>query len=283
MSIVPSDGDPVRILSDLHLGHPASQLDEVEELRPLIAGAKTVIFNGDTCEQITEAWLPDAEEKLRQLRALCHEEGAHAVFLAGNHDPRITDQGWLDLWDGQVLVMHGHAIYPRVAPWSHEYLRRKKEIKALLSQRRVENPLPDLAYQWETVRMVTDMLIPDGERKMGRKGRKYILSAVWPPERCFNILRVWLTMGATADRFVTRFRPEARVLIYGHFHRSGVWWMPGGRMQCNLGAFMRGARPLVVELANGMLQVKRVLPKGSSYQLGSVVETLRLGDGSDES
>lgn len=269
--------EPVRVLSDLHLGHPASRLDHVEALRPLISGAKTVIFNGDTCEQITDAWLPRAEEKLQQLRSLCHEEGAHAIFLAGNHDPKITDQGWVELWEGRVLVMHGHAIYPRVAPWSHEYLRQKIEIKALLNRRREENPEPDLAYQWETTRIVTDMLIPEGERQMGRKGRKYLWSAIWPPERCLNILRVWLTMGATADRFLERFAPEAKVLVYGHFHRSEVCWTRTGRMQCNTGAFMRGARSLVVELADGMLQVKRVQSDDGSYRLGAVVETLRFG------
>jgi hypothetical protein len=40
---------PIRILSDLHLGHRVSRIASAESLRPLIAGAGTVIFNGDTC------------------------------------------------------------------------------------------------------------------------------------------------------------------------------------------------------------------------------------------
>ena len=39
---------PVRILSDLHLGHRVSRISSVECFRPLIAGAGTVVFTGDT-------------------------------------------------------------------------------------------------------------------------------------------------------------------------------------------------------------------------------------------
>ena len=46
--------EPVRILSDLHLGHRVSRIERTSALRPLIAGAGTVIFNGDTWQELAE-------------------------------------------------------------------------------------------------------------------------------------------------------------------------------------------------------------------------------------
>ena len=44
--------EPVRILSDLHLGHKISRITRVSALRPLISGAATVVFNGDTWQEL---------------------------------------------------------------------------------------------------------------------------------------------------------------------------------------------------------------------------------------
>ena len=55
-SVLPSAlPQPVRILSDLHLGHQVSRIARVSALRPLVAGAGTVIFNGDTWQELTAA------------------------------------------------------------------------------------------------------------------------------------------------------------------------------------------------------------------------------------
>ena len=42
--------DPVLILSDLHLSHRASRIDDTARLEPLIRPFRTAIFNGDTAE-----------------------------------------------------------------------------------------------------------------------------------------------------------------------------------------------------------------------------------------
>ena len=43
---------PVLILSDLHLGHSASVIDDITALEPLIAGAGTLIINGDAWQEL---------------------------------------------------------------------------------------------------------------------------------------------------------------------------------------------------------------------------------------
>lgn len=263
----------VRILSDLHLAHPASQIARVESLRPLIAGARAVIFNGDTCEQISRDWREEGETKLSELKTLCEEEGASALFIAGNHDPQISDCGWLNLAGGRIFITHGHALCLGVAPWSPEYLGRKKEILQMVAER--EKADEDLAYRWETTQLISRALIPRRTRRMGKKGRNYVLSAFWPPERFYNIMRVWRNMVDTAEEFVERFCPATGVLLFGHFHRSGAWPCEA-RTICNTGAFMRGARPMVGELSDGWFRLLSVEKEGETFQLGAARATIRL-------
>ena len=80
---------PIRILSDLHLGHRVSRIESSESLRPLIAGAGTVIFNGDTWQELARLFFERSAEMLKDLKRICAEEGAEPLFLPGNHDP-----GW---------------------------------------------------------------------------------------------------------------------------------------------------------------------------------------------
>ncbi len=75
---------PLRIFSDLHLGHKASRIGEVEKLRPLFRGAGTVVFNGDTWEELSPPWREKSEEMLGQLRRILGEEGCDGVGMV-NH------------------------------------------------------------------------------------------------------------------------------------------------------------------------------------------------------
>ena len=70
--------EPVRILSDLHLGHKISRIESVSALRPLIAGAGTIVFNGDTWQELALPFRERSEVMLDELKGLCAEEGAEA-------------------------------------------------------------------------------------------------------------------------------------------------------------------------------------------------------------
>ena len=107
---------PIRILSDLHLGHKVSRIEDVESLRPLIAGAGTVIFNGDTWQELAKPWKSRAGEMLEELKKLCADEGAEAVFLSGNHDPGWPGKGWIELAEGRIVVNHGDALLFESSP-----------------------------------------------------------------------------------------------------------------------------------------------------------------------
>ncbi|MFM2171013.1 MAG: hypothetical protein RI957_1242, partial [Verrucomicrobiota bacterium] len=106
---------PVLILSDLHLGHKASVLDDVAALEPLLAGAGTLVLNGDTWQQLARDFYDDGLRLWGELQALCERLGIDIISLPGNHDPDQRDRDHLSLADGKIIVMHGDAVFPEVA------------------------------------------------------------------------------------------------------------------------------------------------------------------------
>ena len=109
--------EPVRILSDLHLGHTVSRIEKTSALRPLIAGAGTVVFNGDVWQELAEPFKERSATMLAELRDICAEENAEAVFLPGNHDPGWPGCGWVELAGGRIIVTHGDALWFDGSPW----------------------------------------------------------------------------------------------------------------------------------------------------------------------
>jgi predicted phosphodiesterase len=264
--------EPVRVLSDLHLGHPASRIGEVGSLRPLLEGAATVVFNGDSCEQAYSKWRGPAEQMLDELRGLCLEMGIQPVFLTGNHDPDISDVGWIDL--GGVFVSHGDMVFRSAAPWSFEFLRNREKINKILRERPDTGaPRNDLAYRYETALQLHAAMRPEGG---SRSGGGYLLSGLWPPRRCFALLRAWATMAGEAERFLSRYRPEARAFLCGHFHRPGVWERKG-RIICNTGSFMQRMSALVAEVAGPALVIRRVEASGREFGPGAILRSVDLG------
>jgi hypothetical protein len=79
MTLTPTD--PILILSDLHLGHRGSRIDDVSRLEALIQPFRTVIFNGDTSEVWYAADRPRGRKLTADLARLCHHVGCKAIFV----------------------------------------------------------------------------------------------------------------------------------------------------------------------------------------------------------
>lgn len=266
----------VVVLSDLHLGHAATQVDEVKYLEPLLEGADEVIFNGDTCEQMYSAWREKGRMQLEELKNLCGKLEAEARFLSGNHDPDVEGAGWLDLRGGQIFVTHGDMILPDIAPWSLECIERRERVREVLGK--FKDDVSTLEVLHRRAQLVEEELKPSEEPRLGSKGRNYLMTAIWPPLRPVNILRAWLTMFAEAERFTERYRPSSEVFLFGHFHRPAVR-RRGKRIYCNTGAFMRGTKALMVELEGDWMTVRAIVRDEDGYfRPGDPRGSFRLGD-----
>jgi len=241
--------EPVRVLSDLHLGHKISRIGTISALRPLISGAGTVVFNGDTWQELANPFLARSTVLLDELKSLCAEEGVEPVFLSGNHDPGWPGHGWVELAEGKIVVMHGDALLFDGSPWKREILVNGERVLELWKQ----HPLADhdaesrLRVAREIARELCSVEYPNGRHFIQRAW-----DAILPPKRAVKMLEAWFTQGSAGAKFCDAYFPNAEVLVIGHFHREGCWEKNGRRI-INTGSFTSPGRAHWVEWNDGWL------------------------------
>lgn len=256
--------EPVRILSDLHLGHKISRIAGVEALRPLVRGAGTVVFNGDTWQELARPFRERSERMLGELRVLCAEEGAETVFLPGNHDPGWPGNGWLELAEGRVVVTHGDALLWDSSPWKREILASAPAVERLWRGHPAAERDP--AARIEVARAVARDLC-SVEYPVGRKFHQRAWDAAMPPARALKMIESWLGQGDAGAEFCRRYFPRAEVLVIGHFHYAGCW-NRGGRVVIDTGSFMSPGRAHWVEWSGRILSHGRIDESGGLCRKG---------------
>ncbi len=265
--------EPVRILSDLHLGHRGSRVDAAGRLAPLLDGAATLVCNGDTWQELVADDRAAAAEMFGQWRALAEERGVALVCLPGNHDPGCGGQGWLELAGGAVFVSHGDALFREGAPWSRMLPARRPRIEELWRQAGAAAATLDgrLRLAAEVARVLTPPRLRHGRSLLGR-----CADAALPPGRAWRMIRSWLAFPAAAARFLDAFRPAAQVFVCGHFHRTGIW-RRGGRWVVNTGSFMPPGAAWCVDVNGRRLDVRRVERNaGGGFTPGRLVRRITV-------
>ncbi|MCC6884463.1 MAG: metallophosphoesterase family protein [Verrucomicrobiales bacterium] len=276
----------LRILSDLHLGHAGCAIDRVASLAPLLEGARTVVLNGDTCEQKHRKFAEAGEAGWAALRSMAEERGIELRALRGNHDPRISSTEYLDLAEGRLFVTHGDAVLPYLSPWSPGIVDVKPAMDAFRLEYDEES-WADLDQRMDYTQRCRS-LTPRyrGEFKQGwLKTIRTMARLAWPPRRPSMILHTWLTAHRRAEEFAAIYRPHSQVMVFGHTHRTGLWRraIPGGgeRLLINTGGYLNPCRALLVEVedpdsAAPWLRVRRVVRQGGDFQPGPTLLEHRL-------
>ena len=267
--------EPIRIISDLHLGHTASLAREIAQIEPLYDGARTVIFNGDTVEMRSERCRARAERILREVEAFCARQPAETHFINGNHDPIISKLNHLEIDDGLVLVTHGDILFHEERPvqplhglaYSEDRLLREldraelDQLERILSTRKRVNDQVDL----------TDFSIPSGN--WGRFST--FMKQTWPPKRLVRTVSSWRNTPMHAINLVRLYRPEARCVIVGHTHFPGIWHRHG-YVVINTGSFLPMLGRFAVDYEDGRVTVRKVIMRRGRFHLSRHVSRLRL-------
>lgn len=256
--------EPVRVLSDLHLGHKLSRIDKVSALRPLIAGAGTVIFNGDTWQELAGPFQGRGAAMMAELESLCAEEKVEAVFLSGNHDPGWPGRGWVELAGGRIVITHGDALFHAGSPWKREILTAQRRVKELWSR------YPDASWNVEGRIMVAREIARElcsVEYPLGRHILKRAWDAAIPPMRALWMLEAWFSQGEAGARFCERYFPKAEALIVGHFHHTGCW-SENRRVVINTGSFLDPGRAHFIEWNDGWLSRGEIEESPDECRLG---------------
>jgi predicted phosphodiesterase len=242
--------EPIRIFSDLHLGHKLSRINAVASLRPLIRGAGTVIFNGDTWQELASAFHTGADVMLDDLRSLCAQEGAEAVFLPGNHDPGWPGCGWLELAGGRIVITHGDVLFHASSPWKREILTARERVDEIWAGHPAADRDP--AQRHLVARAIARELCSE-EYPRGRHLAHRAWDAATPPHRALKMLHAWITQGSAGAHFCETYFPYAKFLLIGHFHHRGCW-RRNGRVIINTGSFVVPGRAGWVEYEKGKLR-----------------------------
>ena len=264
--------EPVRVISDLHLGHRVSRIVDVAALRPLLEGAGTVIFNGDTWQELAISFEKRSAGMLQELKELCAEVGCEPVFLSGNHDPGWPGKGWVELAEGKIVVTHGDGILFGGSPWKREVLAGGGMVERAWEKH--PGAWEDAEIRLRVAREIARQL-PSRSHPRGRHLLQRAWDAVVPPQRGVEMVMAWLSQGREGGKFCDRYFPDAEILVIGHFHWQGCWKV-GDRLIINTGSFLPPSRAHWVEWGDGLLSRGVIVERPGGYRKGEVLDVWRV-------
>lgn len=267
-------GSITRIFSDVHYGDRASRVVALEQLRPMLLGADTVLFNGDTIDTRHGPNPAHTAACRAALSEFVHASPAPLTFLTGNHDPDISSQHLLEFADGAILVVHGDVLFDDIVPWGHEVRMIRAHIAAHVKQAG-HTSLHQLTFEerlhlWRRISGVLPQR-HQAERNPLKFAVKLVFENLWPPTRYLEIFRAWHQEPALATRFLETHRPRARFALLGHTHRPTIRQLPGGPVVINTGSFTAPFGGYVVDIGRGKLIVRKVVYRAREFHPDAVV------------
>jgi predicted phosphodiesterase len=265
--------EPIRIFSDLHLGHRVSRIERVAALRPLFEGAGTVVFNGDTWQEFEGPFHERSAAMLAELRSLCAELGVATVFLSGNHDPGWPGPGFLELAGGKIVATHGDTLFDAGSPWKREILADEPKVGNLWDRHPAAGR--DIGERVALARRIARILC-SVEYPLGRRFIQRAWDAVLPPQRALRMIECWWRRPQAGLRFLETYFPAAEVLVFGHFHLHGCW-RRNGRLIIDSGSFVSPGRAHWLEWNQGWLLRGEVAEAPDEFRLGRRLGVWRIG------
>jgi len=223
-------------------------------LGPLLEDVDRLVLAGDIWqERIAGPGKERARELFERFLALIEEQEIEVVLLRGNHDPE-SGSGVAWMADRRILVTHGDAVYHDATPWSREIGKYRDEVDAIVAKysdrRHLAEACADRAKEIAlAIKVVPLPKLPPP--------LNFFATALWPPSRPYEMIRVWRGMGDQGLTFLEQSGEGASVLVCGHFHQAGIWERDG-RLMINTGSFMKGSRPWCVDLCGDVLTARRL-------------------------
>ena len=260
--------EPIVILSDVHIGLPSSKVNDPLQLAPLIQGAGTVIFNGDTVEMRTQQKRSSAIATVEQLKKICAAYGATPIFINGNHDPVISTINQVELWDSRILITHGDILFHKISPWSWEGDVVGEEHTRLLNELESADFVDFEKRLFISKKASLIFEMHEHRFPMGRTHAILsFLKEFWPPWRPFQVLKYWADTPKLAVQLSETFRPHAEIILIGHTHLGGIWQLHNKTI-INTGSFLPFSGCFGVQIHNGYFAVREILEKNGKFKWG---------------
>lgn len=250
------------IISDTHLGRPKHAARSAEALRPLWRGADRLIVNGDVAEVHHPRHWSDAARETLQLFDLCEEDDVALTLLSGNHDPYLTDLRHLHMAGHSILITHGDAFHPAIAPWSPAAGRLRKAHKRALAALEPESH-DHLESRLSAAQHASHEEWNDLTEEAGHSTVRAMCVRPWA---ILQVLLYWRAFPKLAAAFAAAHAPRAKYIIVGHTHHAGVWTI-GDHVIINTGSYGFPGKPRAVVLEGGAMTIHDVRLNGDAYEL----------------
>ena len=250
------------VLSDLHLGRPGGA-SRAAAFERIIGACDRLIITGDAAELHHARFQNDAQRELDVLRDLCATRGVRLDFIAGNHDPFISEYRALTLADGAIYITHGDAFHPAVAPWSPYAASMRATFEATLAATAAGTPEDCALFQAAREAAISEW------RVMGSGAHVSTISNMAVrPHRVLSVLAYWSRYSKLAARWAARFSPRAATVIVGHSHRASISHLEG-RCIVNTGAYGFPGVPHAIVIDGSTVKMCRIEQAGAYYQIAT--------------
>ena len=267
----------ILVLSDLHMGLPGAPTPA--SIEPLLAGAEELILNGDAAEEASPRFAARAAAMVAELGDRCGRRGVRLVRIEGNHDP---DTGELHAWraEGTVLVTHGHAFHPAIAPWVPHAAKLAEAFRAHHAS------LADAAEPERSLASARAASLAERHIEQARVPFAELMAMAMRPWTFPQVIGWWRMFPELSARFLERAaaarraagHPEPVVSVSGHSHKGGAWQVRG-RLVVNTGSFTFPGRPHAVTIANGEVTLAPLARRAGEWaQDAASARTWRIAD-----
>jgi UDP-2,3-diacylglucosamine pyrophosphatase LpxH len=239
----------VLILSDLHLGNPASKAyGLMDGIARIARQHDRVILNGDTLDRYEDASrLPHVSTDLDAIKSACTSRSGPPEILSGNHDPALSSIHWIYIKESKTLVFHGDCITDMTHPSDKDESRLAAYVRKHWTQ--IGGRPTRFTELAETYRRLQGEHLRTHPRVEGRTTFAYLTRLLYPPRRPFDILRYVFSAPYRAAELAGEHDDPVEHVIVGHTHRGGTW-SHQGRTVMNTGSFMPLSQPSAVVIEN---------------------------------
>jgi hypothetical protein len=214
-----------------------------------------------------------------ELGDRCGRRGVRLVRIEGNHDP---DTGELHAWraEGTVLVTHGHAFHPAIAPWVPHAAKLAEAFRAHHAS------LADAAEPERSLASARAASLAERHIEQARVPFAELMAMAMRPWTFPQVIGWWRMFPELSARFLERAaaarraagHPEPVVSVSGHSHKGGAWQVRG-RLVVNTGSFTFPGRPHAVTIANGEVTLAPLARRAGEWaQDAASARTWRIED-----
>lgn len=269
----------IRIVSDIHLGHKASVVDDLQALRPLSQDVDWLIFNGDTLE-LKYGDLDSSQYDASEQRRLFHEAtkswDCKVNLITGNHDPEISDTHFLNILGGQVFITHGDGLFKEIAPWSSNVANLRRYSANIDPEARGTSEEELHAYL--QLHKDATLLAHKNDKKYNPTAwgkLKILLHQAWPPSTPFRILKSWREVPDRALSLVKRFNLSPKVIVVGHTHNPALWKRDNTYI-VNLGSYFPWPGARCIDIASNQLSIRKIHKGRNNIRIGKSIAEIPL-------